>query len=153
MPSKVQKTEKSLVVKTTIDQVSSLLEDLAQTPKWNPLLREIHLGEKAGKGLASTVEWKANVAGLNITGSSVATTWKPGKEYAWKNTEKSTGLSLEGRFILTPANKGTTLKAVVSYSLPDKVAGLFQAPAINLLISAAVSQALGNINRLVSSRK
>jgi uncharacterized membrane protein len=148
-----QKIEQTLKVKVPAEDVCSLIENVARTPEWNPLVKEIRLGEGDGRGIGSTVEWKAELAGITISGTSVTTTWKPGKEYAWRNTEQATGLSLEGRFIVRPAGGQTAVTATVSFSLPKAATPLLNLTGSKTLFTAAVRKALQNIVKAAAPRK
>jgi hypothetical protein len=102
-------------------------------------------GKRIGKD--STLDWEARLGGIKIVGSSVTTVWNPSKVYAWRNTERFTGLSLEGRFTLGPIHGGTELTAIVTYNVPKAVAPLVHGVAIRRFLASAVDKALRNIIR------
>jgi hypothetical protein len=142
----VQQIKKSMQIKADPKRLAALFEDLERTPEWNPLVRKIIPGKAQGRGLDSTVDWEAEVAGIKLTGSSTTIAWNSGREYAWKNSERQTGLSLEGRFILTPVRDQTQLTAIVTYSLPKGVNPLLDKAGANRLLDESVGKALSNIN-------
>jgi uncharacterized membrane protein len=60
---KVKRLRKSLRIEADAEQVSAVIEDMTNAPQWNPAITSIALGEDHGKGLGSTVEWKADFDG------------------------------------------------------------------------------------------
>ena len=154
------KIVRSLRIRASVKQVSSLLENVTRTPEWNPLVSKIVRRKKRGRGVGSTLGWTARVVGVPIHGSTVTTAWKPGKEYAWKNTGQIKGLAsrrllseVDGRFILKPVGEQTNVTAIVTFNLAKVVRPLINAPVVRRVLGAGVEHALRNINRVVTRRK
>jgi hypothetical protein len=144
--------QKTMRIEASIDQVASVIEDPTSVPKWNPPVTALAVDENLAQGLGSRVKWEAHLAGIPVAGSSAAIAWEPGREYAWRNTEQTTGFSLESSFTLEPVDDETNLTATLSYEVSKWVEPILDVAGVEQLLEQDVEKTLVNIRELARSQ-
>lgn len=126
---------------------SSLFEDVTSVPRWHPVLRQVRPTKKAGRGEGAAVEWDAEILGIKVSGTSVNSVWRPGKEFVWRNTERLTGITWDGRFTFneSPGSK-TKVVASLKFNVPAALMPLIRIPGVKQLIK-------GNLQRVLTNAK
>jgi hypothetical protein len=145
-------TETRLTTKSSIslpsDQVNmvvSVIEARGRTAEWHPLVSRVSEMTGDPKASGSVQEWEGIVAGIPVSGVSEVVTWEPGQEYAFFNTERSTGLGIESRIsVRTQGNQGQ-VSAAASLIFPTEASALVDHAEVSRFLGNAVRQALVNL--------
>ena len=140
-------------INAPVNDVASLVEDVGNAPSWHPLVNSVVPKKGGGRGLGSTVEWKAELAKREVFGVSEAIVWDPGKEYIWKGTESGSDVSFEVRVVLQPSGKGMTeVSADMSYQIPDDIAPLVADEGLQGLLRRDLQNVLHHMDQRMKRR-
>ncbi len=145
----VQTVQRSLVVNADAKNVSSVIEDVARTPEWQPIFTRVTPPTQGALGPGSELECEAVAVGKRFTGTSHILTWNTGNEYTWRLREPDTGQTMDGGILLNPRDGQTEVTMWLSYSLAGEVALVLSAAGFSTFLSNALDQALFNLNRKV----
>jgi hypothetical protein len=135
-------------------RLTSLIEARDRTAEWHPLVSRVSATEAKGSDvLRSPQEWEGIVAGIRMRGVSTVTVWEPGKEYAFLNTDNSTGLSVESRFVIDTKGDESVLTASASFNLPREAAVMVNQAEVSRFFADAVEKALSNIAAMATEER
>ena len=146
----VQTVQRSLVVNADAKKVSSLIEDVARTPEWQPIFTRVTPLTQGTLGPGSELECEALAVGKRFTGTSHILKWKSGNEYTWRLREPDTGQTMDGGILLNPRDGQTEVTMWLSYNLTGEVAIILSAAGFISFLSNALDQALFNLNGKVA---
>ncbi len=147
----VQTVQRSLLVNADAKKVSSLIEDVARTPEWQPIFTRVTPLTQGALGPGSELECEALAVGKRFTGTSHILKWNSGNEYAWRLREPDTGQTMDGGILLSPKNGQTEVTMWLSYSLAGEVALVLSHAGFISFLSNAIDQALFNLTSKVTA--
>jgi Polyketide cyclase / dehydrase and lipid transport len=145
----VQTVQRSLVVNADAKKVSSLIEDVARTPEWQPIFTRVTPPTQGILGPGSELECEALAVGKKLTPTCHILKWNSGNEYTWRLREPDTGQTMDGGILLNPRDGQTEVTMWLSYSLAGEVALVLSSAGFISFLSNALDQALFNLNRKV----
>src|SRR4051794_36352210 len=137
-----------------VEQVVAVIEDRGRTGEWHPLVRRVDSGprETTEERFHPVQDFEGLFAGVPVSGVSEVAVWERGREYAFLNRERSTGLVAETRFIIDAGSKDSaTVTATVSMDLPREAAALLNEEELTRLLSEAIEQALDNVTSVAAA--
>lgn len=137
-----------------VKQVAAVIEDRDRTAEWHPLVRRVDSGRRktTEEGFHRVQDFEGLFAGIPVSGVSEVAVWERGREYAFLNRERSTGLVAETRFVIDADNKDSaTVTATVSMDLPQEATALLNEKELTRLLSEAIEQALDNVTSVATA--
>jgi len=137
-----------------VEAVAAVIEDRGRTAEWHPFVSRVSTPRTQvnSQAVHPVQDFEGLFAGVPVTGVSEVAAWERGREYAFLNRERSTGLTAETRFLIDAGSEDSaSVTATVTVDLPQEAVALLDRDELTRVLGEGIEEALDRVTSLSGS--